>query len=101
VIVRMSGPHVPSARAHGLDQALETRCEKVMTVRLTSRGRLQTSPAELSAHSRYTTFRHQRASIHPEAIRTRDVPHLPRLRPCACAPCIKLGFFNLVSLVLI
>gem|GEM_PF-4285031 len=56
MIVRMSGPHVPSARAHGLDQAVETRCEKVMTVRLTSRGRLQTSPAELSAHSRYTTL---------------------------------------------
>ena len=45
--------------------------------------------------------RHPRSSIHREVIRTRDAPHLLRLHPCAFVPCIDLGFFNLVSLVLI
>src|SRR2546430_13260658 len=43
----------------------------------------------------------QRSAIHQEAIRTRDAPHHPRRRLYACALCIKLGFFNLVSLDLI
>jgi hypothetical protein len=39
--------------ASGLGIAME----EVMTVRLTSRGRLQTEPAELAAGLRYTTAR--------------------------------------------